>query len=132
MTAALASRSHSKATDQLTFTFADFNPLTGVPLLVSRYDDLPGLIQIVVDHHLGLSQWQWDKLVRAHQVAEELDCHHQRIIPWSVAGRAPGDRSGTVPTGKCEDCWGTCVEVDYDGSLTGIVGASVVCFCVRG
>ncbi|MEU4739078.1 hypothetical protein AB0G02_01260 [Actinosynnema sp. NPDC023658] len=106
------------------------NPLTGVALCASRFDDLPEFIALVVEH-MGFTASQWDRLVRAGEVVEEVDCHRARVIPWTLNRPLSRPPAGKAPEGTCPDCWGTCVEIDTDGSLTGVVGASLVCLCTR-
>jgi hypothetical protein len=111
------------------FSFADVNPLTGVAFMRSRFEDLPYLVGLVV-HRLCLSDREWDRLVGAGGVAEEIDCFRQRQIPFTLACSVP-DQSGDPPEGLCGDCWGTGVLADSDGSMSGIIGCAIVCLCVR-
>ncbi|MEU4743607.1 hypothetical protein AB0G02_24515 [Actinosynnema sp. NPDC023658] len=131
MTAVLAGGRRSRTDgDGREFHFWDVNPLTGVALCASRFDDLPEFIALVVGQ-MGFSAAQWDRLVRAGGVVEEVDCHRARVIPWTLNRPLSSPPVGKAPEGTCVECWGTCVEIDTDGSLTGVVGASLVCICTR-
>jgi hypothetical protein len=113
------------------FRFLDTNPLTGRPYRVSRFDDLPLFIGAVVERLVGLSPREWDALVRKGEVAEHVDCFREHLVPWTLDVPLQQARTGSAPADVCGDCWGSCVDIDTDGSFTGVVGISFVCGCAR-
>jgi len=110
------------------FRFSDDNPLTLEPYARSRFDDLPGYAQDVVENRLGVKPAAWDALVDQGEAYGTTGYRRAySITGWLRSTRQ--HRHGTPPSGVCAECWGTCVELDTDGSLTGTVDQPVVCFC---
>ncbi|MFB9906811.1 hypothetical protein [Allokutzneria oryzae] len=116
----------------LWFRFADDNPCTGLAYWASRFDDLPYAVSLVVERQLGLSPREWDDLVAEREVAERVDCHGLFRLPLVLDRPLGSARTGVAGVGVCPDCWGTCEQIDTDGSLTGTVGAALVCSCSDG
>ncbi|XVV05083.1 hypothetical protein ACQPW3_06685 [Actinosynnema sp. CA-248983] len=108
--------------------FTDVNPLTGGVYGRSRYADLPGHAEYVVSEVLRLSPMAWDDLVRQGRALAEVGYWRSfDVSGWFT--RLASMLRRAASTDACADCWGTGVEFDVDGSLTGTVGAPVVCWC---
>ncbi|MEJ2859475.1 MULTISPECIES: hypothetical protein [unclassified Saccharothrix] len=112
----------------LRFRFSDTNPITGRAYWWSRFDDLPYCVSLVVEDELGLSEHAWNNLVR-QEAAEKFVGTGYYSLPLTVDRPLRAPRSGDGPAGLCPDCWGTCEQIDTDGSMTGTVGATFVCSC---
>ncbi|SFN96427.1 hypothetical protein [Amycolatopsis rubida] len=111
------------------FRFSDENPLTLDPYARNKFGDLPPYIEDVITDVVGLTQAEWDALVdqgETYSVVGPFQYYSLARFLRSVARR--GHRSG--PAGVCPDCWGSLAMSDVDGSMTGRVGAAVVCVCV--
>lgn len=116
------------------FALAHVNPLNGKPYRESPYMDLPPYVLAVI----GLTASVWDLLVRRGVLSLVLDTlllhdvapvlgelrERQRLI-WD------GELSLADEVGVrlCEECLGTLVAHDFDGSITGTVEAPYVCDC---
>lgn len=106
------------------FRFADQNPLAGEPYLTSPMELLPPWAA----RELPVTAWAWDALVHAGSTALVVDPYRRISLSWMrelVRLRPTVD----PPRDVCPDCWGTTVGLDTDGSLTGHVGALVLCAC---
>ena len=106
------------------FRFADQNPLAGEPYLTSPMELLPPC----ATRELPVTAWAWDALVTAEATALMIDPYRCISLAWM---RELVRLRPTVepPRDVCPDCWRTTVGLDTDGSLTGHVGALVLCAC---
>ena len=106
------------------FRFADLNPLAGEPYLTSPMELLPRWAA----RELPVTSWAWDALVDAGASALVVDPYRSISLDWlrELVRLRPGV---APPRDVCVDCWGSTVGVDSDGSLTGTVGALVLCAC---
>lgn len=110
------------------FRFSDENPMTLDPYSRNKFGDLPPFIEDVITDVVGLSQREWDALVdrgEVYSVVGPFQYYSLARFLRKVASR--GSRTG--PAGVCPDCWGTWAMSDLDGSMTGRVGAAVMCVC---
>jgi hypothetical protein len=114
------------------FRFSDENPLTLDPYGECEFDDLPDYAQSVITRELELTPKQWDEHVAQHDTSSVAG--HWKLYSikrWLAAQRR--FRSHTEPAqGVCGDCWGTCVQFDDDGSMSGTTGTPVLCLCCGG
>lgn len=128
MTAVLGGGRVGRDVGCLRFRFGDLNPITGTAYWWSRFDDLPYCVSLVVEDELRLSEHAWNRLVREGMAAEVTGAG-SFALPLTVDRPLSEPRTGTPPKGMCPDCWGTCEQIDTDGSMTGTVGATFVCSC---
>ncbi|MGH4007841.1 MAG: hypothetical protein ACRDTH_06720 [Pseudonocardiaceae bacterium] len=114
-----------------TFRFTDANPLSGRTYVASLFRDLPEYAADAVTDVLGLRPREWDGLVRCGEAGEVADMQRRYSVgPW-LAGERWRRQNCDRPPWVCTDCWGTCVVIDLDGSVTGEVGSTVVCTCTE-
>lgn len=109
--------------------FSDLNPLTGRPYAASRFRDLPGYAADVVTGVIGLSPREWNALVGLGEGYNATGFRWCYSIGSWLAEEVQRRGRGEPSRGVCEDCWGSCVAFDSDGSLTGALDSPVVCGC---
>ncbi|MGW5050645.1 hypothetical protein [Actinokineospora sp. NPDC004072] len=114
------------------FRFSDENPVTGLAYARSRFDDLPGYAQRVVESVLDLAAWRWDRLVGEGEAYSVAGVFTWYPITDFLALVAERNDDRTPPSARCHECWDTLVVRDSDGSMTGRVGAGYLCPCARG
>lgn len=110
--------------------FVEVNPFTGTTYTRSLFGDLPGYAAHVVTEVLDLTPWVWDALIRSGEVHEVVaDYVRYPVADWLawVARR----QTRPAQDWECDQCWGTCVTFDGDGSFTGTIGTPVLCWCVQ-
>lgn len=113
------------------FRFSDNNPVTGTPYARSRFIDLPGYAQTVIETDLGLTPSAWDNLVDQGEAYTMVGHRRTYSITRWLRTTIQHRKHSTLPGDVCPECWGTCVELDSDGSLTGRAGGPVLCFCAE-
>jgi hypothetical protein len=114
------------------FSFADINPLTGFPYARSSFGDLPPYAMHVIDIHLGVTPTEWDDAVAAGE-AYSISGWQRTYAITSWLRQERRYRKGRRAGGNtCPDCFGTTVDFDADGSVTGRVGTPILCWCAGG
>jgi hypothetical protein len=114
-----------------TFRFRGINPLTMTPYERSVFGELPSWARDVV-RGAGYSPERWDGLVESGSVMSHpvFGGEHRLVDPQSwVLEVALREREGSAPDGRCQDCWGSALAHDYDGSITGTLDAAFICCC---
>jgi hypothetical protein len=115
----------------LRFRFTDVNPLTGLSYARCWWEDLPYLVGVFVREHLELTSREWDALVIRDAVLD-LVGRGDYELPFTVGvPLVIPARVGPVPHGRCPDCWGTGLDIDFDASMTGVRDALYVCYCIE-
>ncbi len=114
------------------FRFDEPNPtVAGRTYAQSLYAELPYMVSVLVRTELQLTEAVWDCLVTAG-VSLHVTGSGEYRIPFTFDLIAPVlERPGQPPEGVCPDCWGTGMEIDSDGTITGVLGQLFVCFCAR-
>jgi hypothetical protein len=112
------------------FRFTDTNLLSGKAYLASRWDDLPYSVAVAVERLWGLRPHEWAELVLSGEITDVVG-GREYPLPYTLDLPVRAPRKGRAPAGSCPDCWGTGVDIDSDGSISGTVGSSVVCTCVQ-
>jgi len=112
------------------FRFTDVNPVSGRWFSRSRFRDLPEFVQDIVEDVIDLCAGEWDELVKTGEVLEFTGAGSYKI-PAKIASVQRQIRRGGSRRNVCEDCDGTCVELDFDGSITGSVNTPMLCTCFR-
>ncbi|PRW64641.1 hypothetical protein CEP50_04660 [Actinopolyspora mortivallis] len=111
------------------FRFTDGLGLTGRALCDSSFRKLPEFARDVVTERLGLRPGQWDALSGRREVLAITGVGRWDLPVWLPCVRR--QLTGAVRGGwVCGDCDGSCAQVDWDGSITGTVGAAALCFCL--
>ncbi|HEX3782925.1 MAG TPA: hypothetical protein VHX38_24935 [Pseudonocardiaceae bacterium] len=103
--------------------------MTGKPYTESRWCDLPEYAAAVVEQRLNFCGGEWDVLVEDREVPEFIDPDKVHSIKDWASEAARKQRAGKPRRGVCEDCQGTSVMFDSDGSMTGVIDTPMVCFC---
>ncbi len=114
------------------FRFNQPNPVAaGRTYAQSLYAELPYLVGVLVRGDLRLSETEWDCLVVTGAALDVTGSGEYRV-PFAFDLTASVlERPGRAPDGVCPDCWGTGMEIDSDGTITGVLGQLFVCFCAR-
>ncbi|MGW1677738.1 hypothetical protein [Saccharopolyspora sp. NPDC002376] len=112
------------------FRFTDLNPQMNRSLCQSMFRDLPEFVQDIVEDKFDLCAGEWDELVKMGDVLEFTGAGSHKI-PSRIASVQRQIRRGNSRRNVCEDCDGTCVQIDWDGSITGEPGTPAWCFCTR-
>lgn len=115
-----------------TFAFTDVNPVSRRPYAQSRFRDLPlWAANVVLD--AGYRVDDWNDLVRTRSVLEIDTFRATHPLAsgkdWdrTLARRA---KQGEPQDGRtCQECWGTGLSHDFDGSMTGTLNAPFICYC---
>ncbi len=97
----------------------------------SLYAELPYLVGVLVRGDLRLSETEWDCLVVTGAALDVTGAGEYRIPFTFDLTASVLERPGRAPEGVCPDCWGTGMEIDSDGTITGVLGQLFVCFCAR-
>lgn len=114
----------------LWFRFTDRNPFSGEAYLASRWDDLPYAVAVLVNQLWGLRSREWEHLVSSGEIVNVVGMR-EYPLPFTLDLPVPERRNGRAPVDACPNCWGTGVDSDSDGSISGTVDASVMCTCVQ-
>ncbi|MEU6128820.1 hypothetical protein ABZ805_06565 [Saccharopolyspora sp. NPDC047091] len=111
------------------FRFTDVSPRSGRAFGRTLFRDLPEFMQDIVED-LGVRPAEWDALVREGAAVEVTGGGRYGIPRRAASVLRRMTWNGKPRSARaCPDCDGTCVDIDPDGSVTGVVGTPMICSC---
>jgi hypothetical protein len=134
MTATVASSraGHGTTVIEHRFRFSDTNPVTGDAYSRSRFGDLPLYVTNVIETELGMTPPAWDALVASGEVYAVTGWRRTYSITGWLRRQLEHRRGRRPHFNVCPDCFGSLVDFDADGSVTGRVGTPILCWCAGG
>jgi len=114
------------------FRFSDNNPLTGKPYARSRFCDLPSYATTLIEHEFGMSAPAWDALVASGEGYDVTGWRRTYSITGWLREQVRSRKGRRAGSRVCPDCFGTTVDFDTDGSVTGTTGTPILCWCAGG